>query len=46
MYKIHLQLLCKSTVKDTTDRCIDCKFYQKGEELFGLCKCKARYKKA
>ena len=33
-------------VKDTTDRCIDCKFYQKGEELFGLCKCKTRYKKA
>lgn len=33
-------------VKDTTDRCIDCKFYQRGEELIGLCKCKARYKKA
>jgi hypothetical protein len=32
-------------IKDTTDRCIDCKYYQKGEELFGLCKCKARYKK-
>ena len=42
------QETCKhyKKVKDTTDRCIDCKFYQKGEELFGLCKCKARCKKA
>lgn len=31
-------------VYDTTDRCVDCKFYKKGEELLGLCMCKARHK--
>ena len=43
-----IQQTCKhfKKIKDTTDRCIDCKFFQRGEELFGLCKCKARYKKA
>ena len=30
-------------IKDTTDRCADCKYFLKGEELFGLCMCKARH---
>ena len=25
--------------RDTTDKCVDCKYFQKGEELFGICSC-------
>lgn len=41
-----IQEVCEyyKKINDTTDRCIDCYYYQKGEELFGLCKCKERYK--
>ncbi len=41
-----IQEVCEhyKKVRDTTNRCIDCMYYQKGEELFGLCMCKARIK--
>lgn len=32
-------------VSDVSDKCIDCKYFEKCEELFGLCKCKERLKK-
>lgn len=31
-------------INDTTDKCVDCKYFEKGEEMFGFCKCKARNK--
>ena len=41
-----IQEVCEyyEKVADTTNRCIDCLYFQKGEELFGLCKCKSRRK--
>lgn len=42
-----IQEVCEhyQKVRDTSNRCIDCKYYKKGEELFGLCTCSARLKK-
>ena len=40
--KAQIESIYYKKIKDTTDRCIDCKYFLKGEELFGLCKCKAR----
>ena len=29
-------------VRDTADKCADCLYFEKGEELFGLCRCRER----